>query len=183
MFVYFSLKVLHFWWSSWEGWECLLTGSGRNLVRTCKPLIWLVRGTSTFLIRKIKIRNSCLKYSFYLCHSTASRFIHLLFYGLHCRFNSKIIYKGNNVIKNIKCPIVFQFQSSWTRTLGFGQPNFYVLLVWRTSGWEKFSRGAKKVIFKACHSGKLTLAYTSPNVISTSSKNVLMSRIDFTVLL
>ena len=44
-------------------------------------------------------------------------------------------------------------------------------------------QGAKKVIFKACHSGKLKLAYTSPNVISTSPKNVLMSRIDFTVLL
>ena len=30
--------------------------------------------------------------------------------------------------------------------------------------------GAKKVIFKACHSGKLKLAYNSPNVISTSPK-------------
>ena len=44
-------------------------------------------------------------------------------------------------------------------------------------------QGAKKVIFKACHSGKLKLAYTSPNVISTSPPTVLMSRIDFTVLL
>ena len=24
MFAYFSPKVLHFWWSSREGWECLL---------------------------------------------------------------------------------------------------------------------------------------------------------------
>ena len=31
-------------------------------------------------------------------------------------------------------------------------------------------QGAKKVIFTACHSGKLRLAYTSPNVISTSPK-------------
>ena len=42
---------------------------------------------------------------------------------------------------------------------------------------------AKKNIFKACHSGKLKLAYTSPNVILTSLKSILMSRIDFTVLL
>ena len=44
-------------------------------------------------------------------------------------------------------------------------------------------QGAKKVIFRACHLGKLKLAYTSPNVISTSPKNILMSRIDFTGLL
>ena len=46
-----------------------------------------------------------------------------------------------------------------------------------------YIQGARKVIFKACHSGKLNLEYTSPNVISTSPKNILMSRIDFTVLL
>ena len=38
-------------------------------------------------------------------------------------------------------------------------------------------QGAKKVIFTACHSGKLKLTFTSPNVISTSPKNVLMSRL------
>ena len=42
--------------------------------------------------------------------------------------------------------------------------------------------GCKESLFKACHSGKLKLAYTSPNVISTSPKNILMSRINFTVL-
>ena len=36
---------------------------------------------------------------------------------------------------------------------------------------------AKKVIFTACHSGKLKLTFTSPNIISTSPKNVLMSRL------
>ena len=46
------------------------------------------------------------------------------------------------------------------------------------------SQGAKKVIFKASHSGKLKLAYTSPNIISTSLKNTFMRpRIYFTVLL
>ena len=45
--------------------------------------------------------------------------------------------------------------------------------------WENFSwvQGAKKVIFTACHSGKLKLKFTSPNNISTSPKNVLMSRL------
>ena len=44
-------------------------------------------------------------------------------------------------------------------------------------------QGAKKIIFTDCHSGKPKLAFASPDVISTSPKNVLMSRIDFTVLL
>ena len=44
-------------------------------------------------------------------------------------------------------------------------------------------QGAKKIIFTASHSGKLKLAFTSPDVISTSPKNFLTSRIDFTVLL
>jgi len=44
-------------------------------------------------------------------------------------------------------------------------------------------QGAKKIIFAACHSGKLNLAFTSPDVISTSPQNYLTSRIDFTVLL
>ena len=39
------------------------------------------------------------------------------------------------------------------------------------------TQGAKKVIFTACHSGKLNLTFTSPNIISTSPKNVLMSRL------
>ena len=47
---------------------------------------------------------------------------------------------------------------------------------------QSLNQGAKKVIFKICHSGKLKLEYTSPNVISTSPQNILMSRIDFTVL-
>ena len=44
-------------------------------------------------------------------------------------------------------------------------------------------QGAKKIIFSACHSGKLMLAFTSPDIISTSPQNFLTSRIDFTVLL
>ena len=40
---------------------------------------------------------------------------------------------------------------------------------------SRICRGAKKVIFTACHSGKLKLTFTSPNIISTSPKNVLMS--------
>ena len=47
----------------------------------------------------------------------------------------------------------------------------------------KASQGAKKVSFMACHLGKLRLAFTNPKFISTSPKNVLISRIDYTVLL
>ena len=38
-------------------------------------------------------------------------------------------------------------------------------------------QGVKKVIFTACHSGKLKLTFTSPNIISTCPQNVLMSRL------
>ena len=48
---------------------------------------------------------------------------------------------------------------------------------------SRTGQGAKKVIFTACQSGKLKLAFTSPNIISTSPQNFLMNRIDFTLLL
>ena len=51
------------------------------------------------------------------------------------------------------------------------------------SKYKYSKQGAKKITFTACHSGKLKLAFTSPDVILTSPKNVLASRIDFTVLL
>ena len=35
-------------------------------------------------------------------------------------------------------------------------------------------QGAKKIIFTACHSGKLKLAFTSPDVISTSNKKLFV---------
>ena len=38
-------------------------------------------------------------------------------------------------------------------------------------------QGAKKVTFTACHSGKLKLTFSSPNIISTSPRNSLMSRL------
>ena len=44
-------------------------------------------------------------------------------------------------------------------------------------------QGAKKISFIARHSGKLKLASTSPDVILTSPKSFLTSRIDLTVLL
>ena len=48
---------------------------------------------------------------------------------------------------------------------------------------SKLFQSAKKNIFTTCHSGKLKLAFTSPDIISASSKNFLTSRIEFTVLL
>ena len=44
-------------------------------------------------------------------------------------------------------------------------------------------QGAKKIIFTACHSGKLKLAFTSPDFISASPKSFSSSRINFTLLL
>ena len=44
-------------------------------------------------------------------------------------------------------------------------------------------QGAKEIILKACHSGKLKVAFSSPDGILTSPKNFLTSIIDFTVLL
>ena len=41
--------------------------------------------------------------------------------------------------------------------------------------WPINTRVQRKVIFTACHSGQLKLTFTSPDVISTSPKNVLMS--------
>ena len=50
-------------------------------------------------------------------------------------------------------------------------------------GKSRLCQGAQKIIFTACHLGKLKLALTSPDVISTSPESFLTSRIDFTVLL
>ena len=46
--------------------------------------------------------------------------------------------------------------------------------------WARVQR--KSFLFTACHSGKLKLAFTSPDVTSTSCKNFLTSRTDFTVI-
>ena len=47
----------------------------------------------------------------------------------------------------------------------------------------KIKQVAKKIIFTACHSGKLKLASTSAEVISTSPRRFLTSIIEFIVLL
>ena len=65
--------------------------------------------------------------------------------------------------------------------------HYYLVSVLSTLAHKQVSnkQGAKKIIFTACHSGKLKLAFTSPDVISTtgSPQNFLTSRIDFIVLL
>ena len=48
---------------------------------------------------------------------------------------------------------------------------------------KKSFQGAKKIVFAACHSGKLKVEFTSPDVILTSPKTFLTSKNDFTVLL
>ena len=61
----------------------------------------------------------------------------------------------------------------------------YVYIRCATSARKRINsvQSAKKIIFTARHSGKLKLAFTSPDIISTSPKSFLTSRIDFTVLL
>ena len=63
----------------------------------------------------------------------------------------------------------------------FELPSNYMFIL--PPSFTQESQGAKKIIFTACHSGKLKLAFTSPEIISTSPKNILTSRIDLTVLL
>ena len=46
-----------------------------------------------------------------------------------------------------------------------------------TGGGIFAHQGANKVNFTARHLGKLKLTFTSPNIISTSLKNVLMSKL------
>ena len=53
----------------------------------------------------------------------------------------------------------------------------------RICQWFSNYQGTKKIISTACHLGKLKLAFTSPDVISTSARHFLKSRIDFVVLL
>ena len=61
-----------------------------------------------------------------------------------------------------------------------GFPKIKMLMV-EQSGWARVRR--ESFLFTACHSGKLKLTFTSPDVISTSCKNFLTSRTDFTVIL
>ena len=77
-------------------------------------------------------------------------------------------------------------------TLKLGHVSFLAGQIYKTNNSKQgpmnqncrlYIQGTKKVIFTACHLGKLKLAYTSPNIISTSPKNFMMSRIDFRVLL
>jgi len=76
-----------------------LSGTGRNLVQTCKPFTQLVRGTSSFLIRKNTgtVEN-------WLQIKVELKFMLLV---IKARFKSRTISKANNVIK---CPIAFEFQ-------------------------------------------------------------------------
>ena len=72
-----------------------------------------------------------------------------------------------------------QRHAEYTSKFMVGFPKIKILMVGQ-SGWARVQR--KSFLFTACHSGKLKLAFTSPDVISTSCKNFLTSRTDFTVI-
>ena len=96
-----------------------------------------------------------------------------------CNHQTKWIYRELLIVTN-------HFQEAWNYcmnwSLGEGKVSVLIWLIKVTRIWLIF-QGAKKIIFTACRSGKLKLAFTSPDVISTSPKNLLTSRINFTVLL
>ena len=100
-----------------------LSRTGRNLVQTCKPLAWLVCGTSSFLIRKNTgtVEN-------WLQIKVEFKFMLL---AIKARFKSRTIYKANNAIK---CPICFwlsSFEHDFLDSqvlLGFGQQNLIYCL-------------------------------------------------------
>ena len=75
------------------------------------------------------------------------------------------------------CKTIFS-NFSWVLQSSQEKPKTMVCKIWGC----KQGQGAKKIIFTACHSGKLKLAFISPDVISTRPKNFLTTRIDFTVL-
>ena len=87
--------------------------------------------------------------------------------------------KKRNIHKNtftqILTVLTFQKVYSWSRValplelarLGSTMPSAISSTVKSVK-----NQGAKKIIFTACHSGKLKLAFTSPNVISASPKNL-----------
>ena len=79
------------------------------------------------------------------------------------------------------------FSSLWAILFSFPlKQSSLCLAIEKEVDWnyEYVMQGAKKIIFTACHSGKLLkLAFTSPDIISTSPKNFLTGRSDFTVLL
>ena len=132
-----------------------LFGTRRKLVRTCKPLTWLVCGTTTFLMRKNKeIVANChqitveLKFIFLIIKANlmldeirfkvfplTSRFCghFICFYELRWRFKSKTIYSGNNVTKTLNTRL-FLSETFRTRTLGFGTTKCNIVRVRRTSG-------------------------------------------------
>ena len=91
---------------------------------------------------------------------------------------------GNRNPTNDSKPESSSTDEDWNQVLGIRNSRCVESRIQDCLGFS-YTQGAKKVIFKACHSGKLKLAYTSPKVISTCPQNIfqLMSRIDFTVLL
>ena len=100
------------------------------------------------------------------CHGSLARILYTLFY-LKILFFKHLLGHEN---QKPKLNWYNEDNSSWHR--------FSIVTLWDVSH-VLFIReqGAKKVIFTACHSGKLNLTFTSPNIISTSTKNVLMSRL------
>ena len=84
-----------------------------------------------------------------------------------------------NCSTNCLCPI--RFAPNGDTSLLNENFQFSLLIVILTVNSTR-EQGSNKIIFTACHPGKLKLAFTNPDVISTSPKSFLTRTVDFTVL-
>ena len=74
-------------------------------------------------------------------------------------------------------PCIYRFLLTLNFAAKFVGNNLLTTLLHNNNNETYQTQGAKKVNRTACHSGKLKLTFTSPNIISTSPKNVLMRRL------
>ena len=79
---------------------------------------------------------------------------------------------------HLKCPRCSKtLRGSNVSQIIFNSAYFLLAVLVEGDESSRLRHCAKKVIFTACHLGKLKLTFTSPNIISTSPKSILISRL------
>ena len=103
---------------------------------------------------------------------------------MDCALNVRSLGKPVTTVNNCELMFSLTLSQDWKHQDSHQPHHHQVPTNLKSTGSQAHQlQGAKKIIFTACHSGKLKLAFTSPDIISTSTKSFLMSRIDFLVLL